>query len=272
MKNTIVSSRLPVVVMVIALFAVLMLGQVVSAHEASADESRLDTILARGYILVGTTGDYKPFSFYDKAVNDYVGYDIDAAKMLGEALGVDVVFVQTTWPTLMKDLLDDKFDIAMSGITRTFARQKQAHLSCGYFPFGKSPLIRAADKAKYISLEAIDQPGVRIGVNPGGTNEKFVKANITKATVIVHQKNAEIPGMVAAGKFDVMITDSPEAIRYAKDDSRLYAALLDKTFTKNQFGIMMQRGDQVFANFINMWMEEMKLQGQFDKLFDKHMK
>ncbi len=272
MKKSIVSSRKLLTLMAIALFAVLMLGQVAYAKDASSGESRLDAILDRGSILVGTTGDYKPFSFYDKTVDDYVGYDIDAARMLGEALGVKVIFIQTTWPNLMKDLLDDKFDIAMSGITRTYARQKQAHFSHGYFPFGKSPMIRAKDKAKFTSLEAIDQPGVKIGVNPGGTNEKFVKANITKATIIVHPKNAEIPGMVAEGKFDVMITDSPEAIRYAKDDPRLFAALLDKTFTKNQFGVMMQRGDQVFANFINMWMEEMKLQGQFDKLYDKYMK
>lgn len=267
-----VRSRMLVAATVITLLAVLMLGQAVSAQAAPVNESRLDNIVARGYILVGTTGDYKPFSFYDNKVNDYVGYDIDAARMLGEALGVEVVFVPTTWPTLMKDLLDDKFDIAMSGITRTYARQKVAHLSHGYFPFGKSPLIRAADKAKYTSLEAIDQPGVKIGVNPGGTNERFVRANITKATVTVHPKNAEIPGLVANGTFDVMITDSPEAIRYAKDDRRLYAALLDNTFTKNQFGILMQRGDQVFANFIDMWMEEMTLQGQFDKLYNKHMR
>ena len=270
--KSIVSSRIFPAIVATMFFFVLFCGQGASAQTASSGSSRLDSILERGSILVGTTGDYKPFSIYDKATGDFVGYDIDAAKMLGEALGVKVIFIQTSWPTLMRDLLDDKFDIAMSGITRTYARQKQAHFSHGYFPFGKSPLIRAQDKAKYTSLEAIDQPGVRIGVNPGGTNERFVKANISKATIIVHTKNAEIPGMVAEGKFDVMITDSPEAIRYAKDDSRLYAALLDKTFTKNQFGIMMQRGDQVFANFIDMWMEEMKLQGEFDKLYDKYMK
>ena len=270
--KSIVSSRILPAIVATMFFFVLFCGQGASAQTASSGSSRLDSILERGSILVGTTGDYKPFSIYDKATGDFVGYDIDAAKMLGEALGVKVIFIQTSWPTLMRDLLDDKFDIAMSGITRTYARQKQAHFSHGYFPFGKSPLIRAQDKAKYTSLEAIDQPGVRIGVNPGGTNERFVKANISKATIIVHTKNAEIPGMVADGKFDVMITDSPEAIRYAKDDSRLYAALLDKTFTKNQFGIMMQRGDQVFANFIDMWMEEMKLQGEFDKLYDKYMK
>ena len=272
MKKSIISTSMLSTLLVTIIFTVLFLGQVANAQASSSGNSRLDAILERGSILVGTTGDYKPFSIYDKATGDFIGYDIDAAKMLGEALGVKVVFIQTSWPTLMRDLLDDKFDIAMSGITRTYARQKQAHFSHGYFPFGKSPLIRAQDKAKYTSLEAIDQPGVRIGVNPGGTNERFVKANISKATIIVHAKNAEIPGMVAEGKFDVMITDSPEAIRYAKDDARLYAAMLDKTFTKNQFGIMMQRGDQVFANFINMWMEEMKLQGEFDKLYEKYMK
>ena len=251
-------------------FATLFQTQVV--HAASSVESRLDTILERGSILVGTTGDYKPFSYFDSKTEEFRGYDIDAAKALGEALGVEVVFVKTTWPTLMQDLLDNKFDVAMSGITRTYARQKQAQFSHGYFPFGKSPLVRSADKNKYVSLETIDQPGVRIGVNPGGTNEKFVQANIKKATITVHPKNAEIPGMVASGKFDVMITDSPEAIRYAKDDSRLYAAMTDNTFTKNQFGIMMQRGDQVFTNFINLWMEEMKLQGQFDKLYEKWMR
>ena len=270
--KSIVSSRIFPAIVATMFFFVLFCGQGASAQTPSSGSSRLDSILERGSILVGTTGDYKPFSIYDKATGDFVGYDIDAARMLGEALGVKVVFVQTSWPTLMKDLLDDKFDIAMSGITRTYARQKQAHFSHGYFPFGKSPLVRAQDKAKFTSLEAIDQPGVKIGVNPGGTNERFVKTNISKATIIVHAKNAEIPGMVAEGKFDVMITDSPEAIRYAKDDARLYAAMLDKTFTKNQFGIMMQRGDQVFANFINMWMEEMKLQGEFDKLYEKYMK
>ena len=239
------------------------------AAAAPVAESRLDTIIGRGYILVGTTGDYKPFSYYDEAAGRFYGYDIDAAQMLGAALGVKVEFVKTTWPTLMSDLLANRFDIAMSGITRTFARQKQAAFSHGYFPFGKSPLIRLEDKDKYSSLQAIDRPGVVIGVNPGGTNEKFVRDNIRHATIIVHPHNVEIPGMVATGKVDVMITDSPEAIRYAKDNAKLYAALLDQTFTKNQFGIMLQRGDQILLNFVNLWMEEMKLQGQFDRLYQK---
>ncbi|MBO8163612.1 MAG: transporter substrate-binding domain-containing protein [Brevibacillus sp.] len=232
-------------------------------------QSRLDAILERGYIRVGTTGDYKPFTYLNPETNEFEGYDIDAAKLLGQQLGVEVRFVQTSWPTLMDDLLADKFDIAVGGITRNVERQKKAHLSQGYIRFGKSPLIRLEDKDRFKSLADIDQPDVKIGVNPGGTNEKFVRANIKNAQVIVVENNLEIPKMVAEGKVDVMITDNIEAMLYAKEDNRLYAALTDQPFTIDEKGYLMHRGDLIFQNWIELWMDEMKLKGQFDNLHKK---
>ncbi|TCP24963.1 cyclohexadienyl dehydratase [Scopulibacillus darangshiensis] len=229
-------------------------------------QSRLDRILKKGVIRVGTTGDYRPFTYYDPESKTYEGYDIDAAKRLGKDLGVKVEFVKTSWPTLMEDLRHNKFDIAMGGISRSLDREKKAHFSKPYIDFGKSPLIRKEDKDKYKSLSDIDQPDVTIGVNPGGTNEKFVKEHIKQAKVKVVQDNLDIPKMVAEGKVDVMITDSVEARYYASRDPRLYAALTDHTFTKSQKGYLMHRGDPDFQNWIDLWVAEMKLQGEFDKL------
>jgi hypothetical protein len=42
-------------------------------------------------------------------------------------------------------------------------------------------------------------------VNPGGLNEKFANENLSRAKVIVHQRNEEIPSLVAEGEADVMI-------------------------------------------------------------------
>ena len=251
---------------IMLLTVTLMVIPLSSLHAAAPTDSRLDTILKQGFIRIGTTGDYKPFSFLNPDTNEFEGHDIDAAQKLGEALGVKVVFVKTTWPNLMGDLLADKYDIGMSGITRTFDRQKKAHFSQGYILFGKSPLIRSSDKDRFQSLSDIDKSGVKVGVNPGGTNERFVRAHIKNAEIVLNKNNLEIPGMVADGRVDVMITDSIEAIRYARFDDRLFAAMLDKTFTKNKFGYMIQRGDPTFANFIDFWMEEMFLRGDFEKL------
>ncbi|MED2974976.1 transporter substrate-binding domain-containing protein [Fictibacillus sp. B-59209] len=233
--------------------------------------SRLDRIIRKGVIRVGTTGDYKPFTFYNKETNKFEGYDIEAAELMAKDLGVKVKFVKTSWPTLMNDLLDDKFDIAVGGISRNTERQKTAQLTSPYMNEGKAPLIRAVDKEKYTSLQAIDQPGVTIGVNPGGTNQKFVDANIKQAKVVVVENNLEIPHMVAEGKVDVMITDSTEAMYYASRDQRLYAALTDNTFTKSQKGYLIPRGDSVFENWVNLWMDEMELQGEFNRLKDKYI-
>lgn len=240
-------------------------------QEKKAAASQLDAIIERGYIRVGMTGDYKPFTYLNPKTNEFEGYDVDAAKELAKDLGVEVRFVKTTWSDMMKDLQADKFDIAVGGVTRNTARQKTAYVSQGYVTFGKAPLIRAEDKDKYKTLEDINKPSVRIGVNPGGTNEVFVRQHLTKANVTVVENNLDIPHLVADGTYDVMITDTVEAMTYAKADSRLYAALTDKPFTKSEKGYMIPRGDFVYASYLEMWMDEMKLQGKFDALFKKWM-
>lgn len=235
-------------------------------------ESRLDEIIARGYIVVGTPGDYKPFTYLNPETNEFEGYDIDAMKEFAASMGVEARFVQTSWPTLMSDLLANKFDIAVGGVTRNTARQLKADMSDGYILFGKVPLIRAEDKDKYKTVEDLNKPEVRVGVNPGGTNQIFVNTYLTEANVTIEQNNLDIPGLVANGTYDVMITDTLEAIVYANADSRLYAARVDDPFTKEQKAYMIQRGDFIFSSYLDLWMEEMKLKGKFDELYKKWVK
>ncbi len=235
----------------------------------AAETSRLNTILERGYILVGTTGDYKPFSYLNPSTGAYEGHDIGAAKKLGEALGVDVMFVKTTWKTLVEGILKKRYDIAMCGITRTLSRQKLVGLTDPYIKVGKSPLIRKADQERYKSLSDIDQPGVKIGVNPGGTNEKFVRANIKQAEVIVIPKNLEIPDKIVNGEVDVMITDNVEAMLVAAGRPELYAVAPEKPLTKDDFGYMVPRDDFAFINWLNLWVHQMVDKGEFQKLKEK---
>ncbi|WP_164525521.1 transporter substrate-binding domain-containing protein [Siminovitchia acidinfaciens] len=230
---------------------------------------QLDRILRDGVIRIGTTGDYKPFTYLNPDTDEYEGYDIDAAKMMAKDLGVEVEFVETSWPDLMDDLLADKFDIGMGGITRTLERQKTAHVSYPYLDFGKGALVRVGDKDKFKSLEDMNQPEVRVGVNPGGTNEKFVKEHLKNADITVVEKNLDIPPKVADGEFDVMITDNIEAIIYAKEDERLFSAFEKETLTHSQMGYLMNQDEESFHNWVNLWIDEMNLNGEFIKLKKK---
>jgi cyclohexadienyl dehydratase len=77
---------------------------VVAATADAQTPSRLDEIVKRGALRVGMTGDYLPFTYFDKATSKFRGFDVDMAEALGNALGVKVEYVQRTWPFLNKPI------------------------------------------------------------------------------------------------------------------------------------------------------------------------
>lgn len=213
--------------------------------------SVIEKIRECGVLKVGTTLDYKPMSYIDPETGSYVGYDVELVKNLAAALDVDIEFVRTSWPTLMDDALSCKFDLAICGITITDERKKQALMSDPYLENGKTILCRAEDVGKYLNVSSINRPGVRVMVNPGGLNEEFARQNLPDATLIIHEVNQDIPGMIASGIENIMITEVVEANYYAGLDERLAAPLIHEPFTDGKFGILMPKGYDDLLKYVN---------------------
>ena len=228
-------------------------------------------IIERGTLLVGTTGDYRPLSFCEDD-GTYWGFGIEVAREIANSLGVKISFVKTSWPTLTADVLTvpQIFDLAMGGITITDARRETMLMSEGYLANGKTILCRASESDRFKSLADIDQPEVRVMVNPGGLNEKFAHENLTHATIIVHPKNEEIPSRIAEGEADVMITEITEAPYYVQTDSRLAAPLLNEPFTHGEIGVLMQKGQEDLLQMVNNVIRKMKDNGTLRQLHEKY--
>lgn len=239
-----------------------------------AEAGHLEDIAARGTIRIGTTGDYIPMSYLNPRTGEYEGIDAELSCIIADSLGVKIEYVPTSWPTLTADTLAGKFDIALCGISRNYARAKVLAMSDAYGEgvFGKTILCRKADAGKFRSLEDIDKSSVRVMINPGGTNEKFAHANLKKAQLIVHNENADIPRQIAEGKADIMITETVEAARYVEKDARLAAPLIHEPFTRHSCGILMQKGDQEWLNYINFVLAELRMDGTLAKLEAKYLK
>ena len=242
-----------------------------SDEDASAEQATIARIKNRGTILIGTTGDYRPLSFCEPD-GTYWGFGIEMGREIAARLGVNVEFVKTSWPTLTADVLAEPqmFDIAIGGITITEARRETMLMSEGYLANGKTILCRASEAERYTSLADIDKPDVRVMVNPGGLNEKFANENLTHATIIVHQKNEEIPSLVAEGEADVMITEITEAPYYVQTDSRLAAPLLNEPFTHGEIGVLMRKGQEDLLQMVNATIQQMKRDGTLRELHEKY--
>lgn len=168
----------------------------------------LDRIAAAGLLRIGTSGDYPPFTRLE--ANRLAGFDIDQATKLARHLSVEPVFIHVSWGKLEAGLVAGRFDIAMGGVSRTVAREQIGDFSQSYHRGGKAAVARCVDAAKYTDLAAIDQAGIRVIVNPGGTNERFVKAGLRHASIVEHPDNLSIFDALAKGSADVMITDAIE--------------------------------------------------------------
>ena len=232
---------------------------------------RLNQILDTKVLRVGTPGDYRPFAIKTDA--GYQGHDIDTIEAMAKELGVKIEYVPTTWPNLLKDLQANRFDVAVGGITRNVPRLRYAAMLPGYAPFGKVALVRTEDKAKFKTVQDLDQPGVRVIKNPGGTNEAFVLQNLKAAQVSTHEKNAEIPALIASGKGDVMITETYEALHYSKADPRLTAAFIDAPLTPtNWLGFMLPAEDADYLRVMNFTWDLLDKRGALKAIDDKWLR
>ena len=107
--------------------------------------------------------------------------------------------------------------------------------------------------------------------NPGGLNEKFARENLPNATLIIHDVNQEIPGLIAAGEADVMITEIMEAGYYVGQDSRLAAPLIFDPFTRGQLGVLMPKGSEDLLAYVNAFLEEETASGRIDELAEEYI-
>jgi len=240
-------------------------------------ENRFEQIRETGVLRVGTTGDYAPFSYESDSERESEGswaetlrgVDVDLARDLASALDVDLVFVETSWPTLSKDLLAGHFDVAMSGVSRTLDRARIGHLSMPYYIGGKMPIARCEDRRRFGSLADIDQPDVRVIVNPGGTNERFVDEQLEQAQKVLHPDNRTIFDALLLGEADVMVTDSIEVALQARRNPGL-CGTMGRTLTYQEKAYFMP-ADAELARFVDTWLSLRLGDGTVNAALERHL-
>jgi cyclohexadienyl dehydratase len=250
----------------IAAFAALV---VATAQAQSPAPSRLDDIVRRGSLRVGLTGDYRPFSSLDRSTATFTGFDVDMTAALAQAMGVSVTYVPTTWPTMTRDFAAGAFDIAAGGVSITAERQKTGLFSTPLMHDGKAPIARCADAGKFGTIADIDRPGVRVIVNPGGTNERFARANLGHAAVAVFPDNVTIFDEIAAGRADVMITDASETRFQARQHPGVLCAVHpDRPFDTVEKAYWLPR-DEALKAVVDQWLQRLRDSGAYQRIYQK---
>ena len=167
----------------------------------------------------------------------------------------------------MADLANGAFDVGMSGVSRTITRSREAFFTQPYHRGGKTPIARCIDRDRYRSLVDIDKPGVRIIVNPGGTNEAFTR-QLTQADVRVFEDNTAIFSEIIESRADIMFTDLIEVQLQTSIHPDL-CEVMKVPLTYQEKAILLPQ-DLHLMETVRTWLDQGLGDGTVRRLFDRH--
>ncbi len=258
-----------------------------AADAELSKDSTLEGVMRRGELRIGLEVGYMPFEMIDKRSGlrqkeiqhggfrrkgrklSLMGFDIDMGIEMAKALGVKPVFVDTLWPSIIPALNLGRFDVIFGGMSVTESRKEKVDFADPLMTVGQTVLLNAKHKGAVTSYKDLDDPKFVVVSKPGTTGEEAVKKMIPNA--VYETADTEIAGAtrVLNGTADAFVYDFPfNAVFSAIHDSdRL--VFLDEPFTEEPIAWAIRKNDPDFMNFLNSFLDRIKADGRFDKMYDK---
>jgi cyclohexadienyl dehydratase len=235
---------------------------------AQSNESRLYEITKSGKLKVCQYPLYYSISHRNPKTGIIEGIDADLSKELAKDLGVELEIVESGFGTFIADLQANKCHIGMFGIGATLKRAQAVAFSDPYLLtsiYGVSrkggPITKWAD---------IDKPGIRVAVSMGSYIEPFMRNYLKKAKVIAVQKPATREGELMANRAEVIMTDYPTANKVTSIFDWAETISPDEILRLTPYSYVVPHGDQIWLNFVNLFVKTIKLDGRLQKFAEKN--
>ncbi|MEZ2297894.1 transporter substrate-binding domain-containing protein [Variovorax sp. RCC_210] len=186
-----------------------------SAAPLLAHADKLDDVLKRGYLIVGTTSATPPFGWKDEK-GELRGFDVDLSRLIAKALFGDpnkikfeLVSNDTRWPALQ----NDQVDMLAHSATITPSRLVRVGFTPRYFDTGITVVIKSDSKIK--TLADLNNPAVTIATLTVPEQIDLVKRMAPKATVSSFGSVDQQSLALRSGRVQALFVDLPIGMWYA---------------------------------------------------------
>lgn len=223
----------------------------------AAGTSKLDQVLARGKLIVGTGSTNAPWHFKG-ADNKLQGFDIDIAKIVAKALFDDpekVEFVNQSSDARIPNITTDKVDLTCQFLTVTGGRAQQVAFTIPYYREGVALMVKAnSPRGNYDALKAAGA-SVTVAVLQNVYAEAMVHDALPKAKVAQYESPDLMYQALNSGRADAAATDQSSVAWFIKQNPGKYK---DAGYGWNPqtYACAVKRGDQDWLNFVNTALHE----------------
>ncbi|GAA5166097.1 ABC transporter substrate-binding protein [Ornithinimicrobium tianjinense] len=228
-----------------------------------------------GTIQVGSDLAYAPMEYLDED-GKVVGFDVELADLIGEQLGVEFVFNNAQFDSLITQLKSDRIDVAISGMSDTAERQKEIDF-VDYYNAGGVLLVKKGNPSGLQSAD--DLCGKTVAVQRGTTAEEVSNAQSTTCTdagkepveVLAFDRETEAMLQVKNGRADSGMQDYPVAAYNARtsgggNDFEIVGDQIEA----GPLGIAVSKEDTQLRDAIQEALQAVMDSGDYQKLIDAY--
>lgn len=216
-------------------------------------------------VRIATEGAYAPWNFVNDQGN-LDGFEIELGNALCERAGLQCVWIQNAWDSMIPNLNAGNYDAIMAGMSITDERRESIDFTQSYKPPTPSTFMVAAG-----SSFTFDPPaGVRIGTQGATIQAAYAEENFAGGNTLVNFSTAEQAlADLNAGNIDSILAERDYLAEVVAGSGGALELTGPEIPIGDGVGIGLRKADDDLETRFNAALDEMKAEGALDELIVK---
>ncbi len=212
-------------------------------------------------LVVGSDIPYPPFEQGKKG--SYTGFDVNLMEAIGEEIGREPEFVDSSFETIFRDVAQGKFEAVMSAATITEEREKVVSFSDPYYLSEQAILVKEGSPITGLA----DLKGKVVAAQQGTTGLELGKEKAEASELRPYPEGPDAVNALKAGTVEAVIIDAPVAANAVEETSGIEVA--EKVPTEEEYGIAVAKSSTELLEQINEGLAKVLENGKYKTIYEK---
>jgi len=215
-------------------------------------------IAESGELRVGTKYDQPGFGL-EGLEGELEGFDVEVAKIIAGALGVDeegIAFSEATSAVREEVLEKDEVDMVVATYTINDERKERITFAGPYYQAGQQIMV-AADNETITGPESLkENPDAKVCSVTGSTPSEQIREYLAnESQLVLFEEYSQCADALENGQVQAVTTDNVILLGFVSESDGAFK-LVGEQFTEEPYGIGIEKGDVAFCEFINKTLAE----------------
>ena len=223
-------------------------------------------------VRIGVEGAYPPFSEMTPD-GELIGFDIDIANALCEAMGATCELVPQDWDGIIPALLAKKYDAIIASMSITPERKEKVAFTNKYY---LTPAKFAKPKSSDVEITAESLDGKVVGVQRATIFDNYISAEFPGIELKRYATQDEAYLDATAGRVDLLMADSVAmsdgflSTEQGADWEFVGPDYVDPKYFGEGAGIAVRKEDTGLVDKLNAAIDEIRSNGTYQAINDKY--